>query len=120
MNIKLVVRVVGSLLIVIGLVMLTSVPVSWVMGDSHTVTFRLFTSSAIVIAFGGLARYFARGCSGVFGFREGLALLLSVGYLLQFLVQYRLFLFHYLNGMMLFLKLCPDLQLQEQVLLITP
>ncbi len=71
MNIKLVVRVVGSLLIVIGLVMLTSVPVSWGMGDSSTVIFRLFTSSVIVIVFGGMARYFARGCSGVFGFREG-------------------------------------------------
>ena len=71
MNIKLVIRVLGSLLIVIGLVMLTSVPVSWVMGDSSTVIFRLFTSSVIVIVFGGLARYFARGCSGVFGFREG-------------------------------------------------
>ena len=34
MNIKLVVRVVGSLLIIIGLAMLTSVPVSWRMGDS--------------------------------------------------------------------------------------
>ena len=71
MNIKLVTRVVGSLLIVIGLAMLTSVPVSWVMGDSSTVIFRLFTSSAIVMVFGGLARYFARDCSGVFGFREG-------------------------------------------------
>lgn len=71
MNIKLVTRVVGSLLILVGIVMMTSVLVSWLMGDSHTVIFRLFTSSAIVIAFGGLVRYFSRNCSVVFGFREG-------------------------------------------------
>ena len=71
MNIKLVTRVVASLIIVIGFVMLTSVPVSWWMGDSSSVIFRLLTSSLIVIAFGGLARYFSRNCSGVFGFREG-------------------------------------------------
>ena len=71
MNIKLVIRVVGSLLMVIGLTMLTSVPVSWAMDDPSTVVFRLFTSSVIVIVFGGLARYFARNCTGVFGFREG-------------------------------------------------
>lgn len=71
MNKKLVTRVVCSLLLVIGFTMLTSVPVSWLMGDSSTVIFRLFTSSVLVIAFGGLGRYFARGEIGTFGFREG-------------------------------------------------
>ena len=51
--------------------MLTSVPVSWIMKDDSTVIFRLFTSSMIVIVFGGFFRYFARGCSIAFGFREG-------------------------------------------------
>ena len=71
MNIKLVVRVVGVLVILVGLAMLTSVPVSWKMGDSSTVIFRLFVSSLITIVFGSFARYFARGRSGTFGFREG-------------------------------------------------
>jgi trk system potassium uptake protein len=71
MNIKLVTRVVSSLVVVIGIAMLTSVPVSWLMQDSQSATYMLFVSSAITIATGGIIRYFSRKAQMQFGFREG-------------------------------------------------
>jgi trk system potassium uptake protein len=71
MNIKLVTRVVSSLTVIIGIAMLTSVPVSWLMQDPLLATYMLFVSSMITIAVGGTVRYFTRKAQMHFGFREG-------------------------------------------------
>ena len=71
MNIKLVTRVVSSLVVVIGVVMLTSVPVAWLMNDDPTAIFNLFISSFITILIGGIFRYLTRKSEIHFGFREG-------------------------------------------------
>ena len=71
MNIRLVIRVVASIIVIVGLAMLTSVPVSWLMNDSFNAVYMLFLSSLITIICGIAFRYFARGGSSRFGFREG-------------------------------------------------
>ena len=71
MNIKLVTRIVSSLVVVIGIAMLTSVPVSWMMNDSQMTTYLLFVSSFFTITIGSTVRYFSRKAQMNFGFREG-------------------------------------------------
>ena len=71
MNIKLVTRVVSSIVVIIGIAMLTSIPVSYFMQDSPRATYMLFVSSVYTIAIGGTVRYFTRKTRMQFGFREG-------------------------------------------------
>ena len=71
MNIMLVIRVVSSLIVVIGIAMFSSVFVSMAMGDSHIITYRLFFCSFATIAIGGTVRYFSRKTQLNFGLREG-------------------------------------------------
>ena len=54
MNIIVVSRVVSAILMVIGIAMLTSVPVSWAMKDPSTVITGLFQSSLLPIVVGGI------------------------------------------------------------------
>jgi high-affinity K+ transport system ATPase subunit B len=54
MNIRNVINVVGALTVVIGLAILTAVPVSYWMGDSRTVIVLLALSACIPIIIGTL------------------------------------------------------------------
>lgn len=71
MNIKLVVRVVATLVMVAGIAMLASVPVGWLMGDPRETLRPLYLTAAGVALFAMGVRYLARGKHGRFGFREG-------------------------------------------------
>ena len=70
MNTKVVLRVVSAILMIVGIAMLTSVPVSWLMGDETHVTTGLLWSSLITIAAGGLGSLVHRGKETV-RIREG-------------------------------------------------
>ena len=70
MNIRIVIRVVSSLMIVIGVAMATSVPVGWLMGDAERELWQLGLSAAAVIVVSGLLRMLIKP-EGAVGFREG-------------------------------------------------
>ena len=71
MNIKLVVRVVATLVIVVGIAMLMSVPIGWLMGDPRAALKPLYLTATAVTLLAMGVRYLARGKHGRFGFREG-------------------------------------------------
>ena len=73
MNIRMVIRVVSSLVAVIGLCMATSVPVAWLMGDSTTVCWELLGCSAATTLIGLFVSWLTRGDLR-FTFREGFAI----------------------------------------------
>ena len=70
MNIRFVAKVVASLVTVIGLAMLTAVPVSWAMGDKHADTVGLLYCAVAAFAAGAVMLFATRG-GGHVGFREG-------------------------------------------------
>ena len=73
MNIRMVIRVVSSLVAVIGLFMATSVPVSWLMGDPSEVSWALLWCSVGTMLAGVFVSRLSRG-DLQFTFREGFAI----------------------------------------------
>ena len=72
MNIRAVIHAVASLMVVVGLAMLTAVPVSTLMGDSHADVLAMASCALGCIVFGTLAFVRVKQ-KGAFGFREGFA-----------------------------------------------
>jgi trk system potassium uptake protein TrkH len=72
-NIRVVIRVVSSLVAVIGLCMATSVPVAWLMGDAADVVWALLACSAATFLAGLLVSRLSHGDLR-FTFREGFAI----------------------------------------------
>lgn len=71
MNIRHVVNVVAALIVVIGLAILTAVPVAWLMGDSRIVIWELALSGMIPIIFGIFIFFMSRTKKYILGKREG-------------------------------------------------
>ncbi len=71
MNIRHVINVISALTVVIGLAILTSVPVAWLMGDSCRVIGLLTISAVIPIMIGIIVFFLSRAGKYVLGKREG-------------------------------------------------
>lgn len=71
MNIRNVINVVSALTVVIGLAVLTAVPVAWAMGDGPELIFRLAVSAAIPVLVGGIMFLLSRSPKYTLGKREG-------------------------------------------------
>ena len=71
MNIRNVINIISALLVVIGIAILTAVPVAWAMGDSLKVILELLFSALIPIVCGLIAFLKSRSKGYVLGMREG-------------------------------------------------
>lgn len=71
MNVRNVINVISAVVVVIGIAILTAVPVSWAMGDSVTVISELMVSALIPIICGVIAFFRTRSDEYVLGRREG-------------------------------------------------
>jgi trk/ktr system potassium uptake protein len=74
MNFRNVINVIAALVVVIGLTILTSVPVAWIMGDANHVIVKLLISALIPTAFGVAAYYASKSKHYTLGRREGFAI----------------------------------------------
>jgi trk/ktr system potassium uptake protein len=71
MNIRNVINVVAALTVVIGLAILTAVPVAWMMGDPNTVIVLLAISACIPIVVGTIMFFLSKTSKYILGKREG-------------------------------------------------
>lgn len=74
MNYRNVINVIAALTVVIGLTILTSVPVAWVMGDTNQVIIKLLISGLIPSALGLAVYYVSKTKHYTLGRREGFAI----------------------------------------------